>query len=132
RAGLLADQVVRAAPRARWPLRLAAVLALTLVGLAAALRAGPAPSAAGALDPAAGVVAAQPLPAARDAQGERLPDGAGARLGTTRWRHGGITGFVAFLPDGQHVVSAGHDSVFHVWEFPSGKGIRRFVPRVDA
>jgi RNA polymerase sigma factor (sigma-70 family) len=131
RAALLADQFLRTAPLARLPLTLAAVLVLTLAGLAAGLRPSPPPSAAGKpAAPAGPVVAAQP-PVARDLQGDRLPDGASARLGTTRWRHGGLTGFVAFLPDGKRVVSASNDRVFHVWEFPSGKGIRRFGPGVD-
>src|SRR5580700_11337311 len=69
---------------------------------------------------------------AKDLSGDPLPHGALARLGTTRWRHGGVTGFVAFLPDGKSVVSASEDQVFHVWEYPSGKEIRRFGPRANA
>jgi WD40 repeat protein len=133
RAVLLADLVVQTAPLARLSLTLAAVLALTLAGLAAALRPSPAPGAAGEGAALPGpVVVAPPLPVARDLQGDLLPDGASARLGTTRWRHGGVTGFVAFLPDGKSVVSFSVDRVFHVWEFPSGKEIRRFGPGVDA
>src|SRR5439155_1579746 len=57
---------------------------------------------------------------------DALPTGALTRLGATRWRHGGISGFVAFAPDGKSVISASDDQVFHVWEFPSGKELRRF------
>ncbi len=68
----------------------------------------------------------------RAVPGDALPAGPLARLGATRWRHGGITGLVAFLPDGKSVVSVSNDQVFHVWEFPSGKEIRRFGPGVNA
>jgi WD40 repeat protein len=64
----------------------------------------------------------------KDVHGDPLPAGAVARLGTVRWRHGGVTGFVAFLPDGKSVVSASADRVFHVWDFPSGHALRRFGP----
>jgi RNA polymerase sigma factor (sigma-70 family) len=75
-----------------------------------------------------------PAPAATPSSegNDALPARALARLGTTRWRHGGYSGFVAFLPDGKGVVSASADQVFHVWEFPSGKEIRRFGPGLDA
>ncbi len=62
---------------------------------------------------------------------DALPQGALTRFGGTRWRHGGVSGFVAFAPDGKTVVSASDDQVFHVWEFPSGKEIRRFGPGVN-
>jgi RNA polymerase sigma factor (sigma-70 family) len=61
-----------------------------------------------------------------DGSGDPLPNGAVARLGTTRWRHGGLSKFVFFLPDGQSVLSVGEDNVCHVWEYPSGKELRRF------
>jgi len=66
-----------------------------------------------------------------DLYGDPLPTGALARLGTARWRHGGITGFVVYLPDGKRLISASHDGVFHVWEYPSGKEIQRFGPGVQ-
>jgi RNA polymerase sigma factor (sigma-70 family) len=73
----------------------------------------------------------QPIPAtdnqaAVDGFGDALPDGAVSRLGTVRWRHGGQCGFVALLPDGKQVLTAGGDNAFHLWEYPSGKEIRRF------
>jgi WD40 repeat protein len=72
-------------------------------------------------------VSAQGDPApAKDQHGDPLPKGAIARFGTTRWRHGGSVGYVAFLPDGKHVISVGDDRAIRVWEFPSGKEIRRF------
>jgi WD40 repeat protein len=71
--------------------------------------------------------ATQQQPAATDLYGDPLPDGAVARLGTVRWRHGGQTSFAAFLPDGKSVVSASLDGTIRVWEYPSGKELRRFA-----
>ena len=46
-----------------------------------------------------------------DRQGDPLPPGALARMGTVRLRHGGLVTFVAFLPGGREVVSAGEDGM---------------------
>jgi WD40 repeat protein len=64
--------------------------------------------------------------AAKDQHGDPLPKGALARIGTVRWRHAGTAVFAAFLADGKSVVSVGSDQIIHVWEYPSGKEIRRF------
>jgi WD40 repeat protein len=61
-----------------------------------------------------------------DQYGDPLPAGAVARLGTSRWRHGGGVGFAKFLPDGKTVLSVGNDRAIRLWEYPSGKEIRRF------
>ncbi len=61
-----------------------------------------------------------------DQYGDLLPADAVARLGTVRWRHGGLCGFVTFLPDGKSVLTAGADNLIRVWGFPSGKEIRHF------
>ena len=60
-----------------------------------------------------------------DRHGDALPAGAVARLGTVRWRQGAEVSFAAFLPDGKTVVSVGDDQTICLWEFPSGKPIRR-------
>jgi WD40 repeat protein len=70
--------------------------------------------------------AGQQPPAATDLHGDPLPADALARWGTIRWRHGSPILFVAFLPGGKSVLSAGEDGVLHVWEYPSGKELRHF------
>jgi RNA polymerase sigma factor (sigma-70 family) len=64
---------------------------------------------------------------AKDLAGDDLPAGAMARLGTMRWRHADRVGFAEFLPDGKSVLSVGEDLTARVWEFPSGKEIRRIA-----
>ncbi len=71
------------------------------------------------------VNAAQSEPPAKDLQGDPLPSGAVARLGTLSWRHDAVVAFAAFLPDGKSVVTVSNDGAVRVWEFPSGKEIRR-------
>jgi WD40 repeat protein len=74
------------------------------------------------------IPAGQPPKVARDQHGDVLPAGAVARLGSRRWRHTAPVCYVAFAPDGKSVVSAGVDGYFRVWEYPSGKELRRFGP----
>jgi WD40 repeat protein len=65
-------------------------------------------------------------PAKLDVHGDPLPAGAIARLGTVRWRHADGASFVAFLPDGKSVLSAGGDGMARIWDVASGKELRRF------
>ncbi|HEV3341000.1 MAG TPA: hypothetical protein VG125_11605, partial [Pirellulales bacterium] len=53
-----------------------------------------------------------------------LPDGAVARIGTTRFRHGDFIPSLAFTADGKRVLSYGLDSV-HVWDTATGRELRR-------
>jgi WD40 repeat protein len=64
--------------------------------------------------------------AGKDVYGDPLPEGAVARMGTIRWRHSTTVSFAAFLPDGKSVLSVTDDRTIRVWEFPSGKELRRF------
>jgi WD40 repeat protein len=66
-----------------------------------------------------------------DRNGDELPQGALARLGTLRWRHAGAVNFVAFLPDGKAVLTGGLEGTLRLWERDTGNEIRRFkVPAV--
>jgi WD40 repeat protein len=69
--------------------------------------------------------ASQPSGPAKDMQGDPLPAGALARAGTVRWRTGSGITFAAML-DGKNVLSIGDDRIIRVWEYPSGKEMRRF------
>jgi WD40 repeat protein len=68
---------------------------------------------------------------AKDLYGDPLPAGALARLGTLRFRHEAPIAFAVFLPGGKSVLSVGNDGVASVWEFPSGKTVRRFATHTE-
>jgi WD40 repeat protein len=59
-----------------------------------------------------------------DENGDPLPAGAIARLGTIRLRHGSPVWGLAFTPDGKALASAGDDGL-RLWQVPSGKEIWR-------
>ena len=61
-----------------------------------------------------------------DRNGDALPEGALARLGTLRWRHGDAVTFVAFVQDGKAILTGGLDNTLRLWDAASGKEIRRF------
>jgi WD40 repeat protein len=59
-----------------------------------------------------------------DSQGDPLPRGARARLGTTRFRHGGPVYLLRCLSDGKTLVSYGADSMLRFWDAGTGKELR--------
>ncbi len=82
------------------------------------------PSAAKASKPANSI---RQQPARTDLFGDTLPDEAIARMGTTRFRHGGMIGSLAFTPDGKTLVSCGIWDGIRIWDVASGRQIRRLT-----
>ncbi len=64
-----------------------------------------------------------------DRFGDPLPEGAIARLGTVRLRHGDYLHSLGFTSDSQSLVSAGCDGV-RVWETATGRPLRHFAAGV--
>jgi WD40 repeat protein len=59
-----------------------------------------------------------------DSNGDPLPPGALARVGSVRFRHSAFICTAVFSPDGKLIASGGHDKVLRLWEAKTGKPIR--------
>lgn len=72
------------------------------------------------------VLAAEPTKpkTAVDRFGDPLPEGAVARIGSNRLRHGSMVIGVAIAPDGQTLVSCGWDNLVRVWDLRTGRPLR--------
>jgi RNA polymerase sigma factor (sigma-70 family) len=129
RVASLADGAVRALAVGKLKLALFAVLVVSLLGFAGrVLSFTAASSTAPSEPPAASAPQTKGSSQAKDAFDDPLPPGALARLGTVRWRHGAPVHFLALLPDGKTVISAANDRFVRVWDFATGKELRRFGP----
>ena len=62
-----------------------------------------------------------------DALGDPLPEGAIARLGTVRFRHGGRIHRMMFSADGKQLLSTGTDGL-RIWDIATGKGLKSLTP----
>jgi RNA polymerase sigma factor (sigma-70 family) len=62
-----------------------------------------------------------------DPDGDPLPVGAVARLGSARLRHGGIVNAVAYSPDGKLLVSGCDDYLIRIWDARTGKKLRQLI-----
>src|SRR5215510_13514296 len=61
-----------------------------------------------------------------DLYGDLLPQGAVARMGTVRWRHGGSIFTVTYSPHGKLLASGSWDGSVRLWDAQTGKEIRQF------
>jgi RNA polymerase sigma factor (sigma-70 family) len=126
RAAPLAEAVLR---RMAWTrgAALAGLLAavLAVAGAGTLLHAALGDRPAAAPDPAAAPTDPAPQPRA-DAQGDALPEGVIARLGTVRLR--GVRGSLVYAPDGKLLASATGSAgeAVTLWDPATGKPIRQF------
>src|SRR5579885_1652913 len=74
---------------------------------------------------AAASVLAEQVPARTDAEGEPLPPGVLARLGSSRMRQEPSAGYLDFSPDGKWLVSGGTSPFVNVWDVATGKRRQR-------
>jgi RNA polymerase sigma factor (sigma-70 family) len=115
--------------------KLVLVLVLTVAALgagAAVLKAPPPPPPPEPQAEADEQPAATPKPkAVPDQDGDPLPAGALARLGTVHLRHGHTIMTVVFAPDGKSVVSTGGDHLARRWDAVTGREIGNFGQQND-
>jgi RNA polymerase sigma factor (sigma-70 family) len=62
-----------------------------------------------------------------DWQGDSLPAGAVARLGSARLRQGGAINAVAYSPDGKLLASGGGYHELRIWDARTGKELQRMI-----
>lgn len=62
--------------------------------------------------------------AGHDLQGDKLPENAIARLGTTRFLHGSGVQAIAYSPDGKLLASAGNNKLVRIWDARTGREIK--------
>src|SRR5205823_3852012 len=60
-----------------------------------------------------------------DQDGDPLPPGAVARLGTSRLRHSSMVIGICFAPDGKSLASGGWDKIIRIWDPRTGRQLRQ-------
>ena len=137
-AALLAEGVMHAMLLTKIKLTVVAVLTMGLLGVGA----GVVTHHALADKPGAVKLSAAPQPPTpvvdrpktveqpprTDRDGDPLPEGALARLGTTRWHAGGMPILLAFLPDGKTLLAVERKAgkIAFIREIATGKALRTF------
>jgi RNA polymerase sigma factor (sigma-70 family) len=126
RVAELAEGVTGVLVGTRLRLVLGAILLLALLGAGTGLVARHSLPAPAATDdepstPSAVVDTNQP---AVDRQGDPLPEGVLARLGTVRFREVGWGSVAAYLLDGKRLVTGSGGATLHVWDTATGKRLR--------
>jgi WD40 repeat protein len=71
-------------------------------------------------------------PERTDLYGDPLPDGAVARLGTTRLRHADAIVSLACSPDGKTLASASKDHTLRLWDAATGKELHRYAEGAES
>src|SRR5437764_896624 len=77
-------------------------------------------------------LAATPVGAAQpghDFQGDPLPEGALARMGTTRLRHDDFVSHVVYSPNGKFLASLSHDNTLRVWDAITGQQLHLYLEK---
>jgi RNA polymerase sigma factor (sigma-70 family) len=125
----LAEAGVSTVTMGKCKLLLAALLVSSAAGVTGSLLTSKAPQTPAEPPPQAKTVAQPNKPAApqvrRDRHGDALPDGAIARLGTVRWRHGFFVYALAYSPDGKKIAAVGVGRAITLWDSATGKEIRQ-------
>jgi RNA polymerase sigma factor (sigma-70 family) len=127
----LAEAGVSAATMGKGKLILAALLLVSsTVGAAGTLLMTKAPEPPAAAEPKERTAAEPKKPEAlqvrTDRHGDPLPDGAIARLGTVRWRHGFIVKELAYSPDGKKIATTDRTGcALSLWDAATGKELCR-------
>ena len=134
-AAVLGGAIVRSLAVSRIRRSLVAVVLLALgaggaVLVASQLRSSPAIEPATQTGP---IVAGQPVEEPRrrerlDVHGDPLPEGAVARLGTSRFNHGTNINDTMYTPDGKGLLTFGYDGFVRVWDPTSGRLVRSVIP----
>ena len=140
-AGLHAARVVTLAEgvlRAMWLTRVKVasllLLAAAVIGVGIGLGSRQMTAAEPTAPQAPAVAAESPAPPV-DRQADPLPDGAVARLGSTRWRHGGDVHFAQWVAGGQQLLTVTtsegrhqgkYQGLCRLWDRATGKELRRF------